>query len=99
MEKYTQNDLDFITDLGSRICRENVRCTSDCPFAVVKNNMMICTFFSVKDFLLKKMVKTNADKFKEVFGFPLYEVHQLSAQEEGEWLEHEYQEPDKTDEE
>lgn len=98
MERYTQNDLDFITDLGGRICRDNGHCTSDCPFAVVKNNMMICTLSYVKDYLLKKMVKTNADKFKEVFGFPLYEVHQLSAQEEGEWLEHEYKEPDNPNE-
>lgn len=99
MERYTQNDLDFITDLGGRICRHNGPCSTNCPFGVMKNNMMICTLSCVKDFLMKERVKTNAEKFKEVFGFPLYEVHQLSAQEEGEWLEHEYQEPDKTDEE
>ena len=98
MERYTQNDLVYMKDIGDRICKDFQHCRFGCPFCVIKDNDYICTLNSVKVFLEKQRVKTNADKFKEVFGFPLYEVHQLSAQEEGEWLEHEYQEPNETDE-
>ena len=93
MEKFTKNDLDYMVDLGGRICDSFKSCNGDCPFCLED-----CALSRVKDFLHKEIVITNADKFKEVFGFPLYEVHQLSAQEEGEWLEHEYQEPDISDE-
>lgn len=99
MERYTQNDLDYIRNLGHRVCESFRYCQKECPFCVVNDEGLNCTVTGIKAFLNKKIVKTNADKFKEVFGFPLYEVHQLSAQEEGEWLEHEYEEPDKTDEE
>lgn len=98
MERYTQNDLDYIRHLGHRICDNYQYCGDDCPFYIEERGHG-CALTRLKTFLNNKMVTTNADKFKEVFGFPLYEVHQLSAQEEGEWLEHEYQKPDNTDEE
>lgn len=95
MKKYTQNDLDYMRDLGGRICDSYRFCSDSCPFYADDKNRT-CFLNNLKAFLSEKIIKTNADKFKEVFGFPLYEVHQLSAQEEGEWLEHEYKEPDKT---
>ena len=97
MEKFTQNDLDYITDLGNRICKDFISCNGGCPFGIRLKNGGACVLKYVKNYMKVKMTKTNADKFKEVFGFPLYEVHQLSVQEEGEWLEHEYKAPDKID--
>ena len=98
MERYTQNDLDYMRDLGHRICDSFGFCSVTCPFYTGDKDHT-CILNKLRAYLAQKIVKTNADKFKEVFGFPLYEVHQLSVQEEGEWLEHEYQEPDKIDEE
>lgn len=43
------------------------------------------------DYILACQESTNEEKFKEIFGFPLYELHQLSAEEEREWSEKIYQ--------
>lgn len=39
------------------------------------------------NYILACQEPTNEEKFKETFGFPLYELHQLSAEEEREWSE------------
>ena len=47
------------------------------------------------DYILVSQEPTNEEKFKETFGFPLYELHQLSAEEEREWSEKLYQKNNK----
>jgi hypothetical protein len=46
------------------------------------------------DYILACQEPTNEEKFKETFGFPLYELHQLSAEEEREWSEKIYKKND-----
>lgn len=45
----------------------------------------------VLDYIVACQEPTNEEKFKEIFGFPLYELHQLSAEEERDWSEKIYQ--------
>ena len=43
-------------------------------------------------YILDNKPLTNGEKFQEIFGFPVFELHQLSMQEEGDWLDKIYEE-------
>lgn len=65
MERYTQNDLDFFNDLSERICSNNHTC-GNCPLSGAEHK---CVKLELYDYLKSKLLITNADIFKKVFGF------------------------------
>lgn len=77
----------------AKMCSKQASC-NDCISANSKGECQINStqLRDTLEYLVANKPKTNSDKFQEVFGFPVYELHQLSMQEEGDWLDKEYKE-------
>lgn len=88
-EQFTKKEAQFMSEILTKICKGHINCTG-CLFDTPNGE---CIVGSINDYIIRNHMPSNAEKFKEVFGFPIYELHQLSQEEEGGWLEKEYYKP------
>lgn len=91
--RLTEETAKEICMLFNNMCGDIENC-DNCVCWKDKSNQCLLNLGTIRDaldYILASQEPTNEEKFKETFGFPLYELHQLSAEEEREWSEKIYQ--------
>ena len=93
--RLTKEMADDIYNLFQDMCLHTKSCESCvCRQGGTKNPKCLLNLHIIARALtqiIDSQQPSNEEKFKEIFGFPLYELHQLSAEEEREWREKFYQ--------
>ena len=89
MDGITKEDKKYILKKHREICTSNIDC-KDCIFSSVDECKLLDDRLSM--LLDKCTIKTNEEKFLEIFGFSFCECKHLSVEEENEWLSREYKE-------
>ena len=100
-----------VTKQYARMCdsfnRYGYNHCSECPLNSVRTKANTCAYWAfitdpemaekiIMTWATEHPVKTNNDKFKEIFGFPISQKFPVSEYD-SEWLNKEYKEPEKDD--